>query len=457
MKLLPVLFVLLLDATASAESNLAADFRKEGERFQENCIGLKFAGCAQLIFTDHPLHITAGGLAPQNGFGLGPAFVSHYTPNETWRLFFNMDAVVTPNESWRAGAYMTAVLTRHRAIRPVSGGSGAGPSGLRIEEKPVFHVYAQSTSLNKLLYYGLGQDTSRGARSFFGMRETIVGGNVVWPVSGPLNVAIGAEVNGRAFDLRANNSVPGDSIGQVYADVTAPGLQSQPGYAQFGQNIRARPSVANGHVQFDYNVALQEWVAKQSGYSFRRFNVDLGHEFSLYGVSRSRRPRDFNGPDSCLPDPNVDTCPTISRNLEGSFGLRFLYTGSFTGTGSRVPFYLDPTLGGSDLNGNSVLASFPDYRFRAPNLMVLRGSFEHSLGKFPVGVKFMVDEGRVALKSGDLGFSHLAHSYAAGFTVHAGGLPVIELLFAWGGHEGTHTLANVSSSLLGGSARPSLY
>ncbi len=122
-----------------------------------------------------------------------------------------------------------------------------------------------------------------------------------------------------------------------------------------------------------------------------------------------------------------------------------------------MPFYLDPTIGGSDLNGTALLPSLPDYRFRGPNLMVLRGTFEHSIYKWPIGAKFMVDEGRVALRPGDLGFSHLAHSYAAGLTVHAGGLPVVDLLFAWGGHEGTHTIANVSTSLLGGTARPSLF
>jgi len=36
-------------------------------------------------------------------------------------------------------------------------------------------------------------------------------------------------------------------------------------------------------------------------------------------------------------------------------------------------------------------------------------------------------------------------------------LPVIYLLFAWGGKEGTHATANVSPSLLGGGSRPSLF
>ena len=122
-----------------------------------------------------------------------------------------------------------------------------------------------------------------------------------------------------------------------------------------------------------------------------------------------------------------------------------------------MPCYLDPTIGGSDLNGTTLLPSFADYRFRAPNMLVVRGSFEHSIYKWPIGAKFMVDGGRVALRPGLLGFNHFVRSYAAGLTVRAGGLPVLDLLFAWGGGESTHTLANVSTPLLGGTARPSLF
>jgi hypothetical protein len=52
---------------------------------------------------------------------------------------------------------------------------------------------------------------------------------------------------------------------------------------------------------------------------------------------------------------------------------------------------------------------------------------------------------------------HLRHTFSAGLTVHAGGLPVIYFSWAWGGGEGTHTAATVSPTLLGGSARPSLF
>jgi hypothetical protein len=450
-------------ASLPAEDQLQAEFRGEGERFSKSCIHPMgsffgaFAGCAQLLFTDHPLHVAVGSLAPQNGFGGGVAFTTHYTPNENWRLFFDLDGIATPNGSWRAGGYMTAVLIRHQKIVVLPGGSSsASGSGPTLQEMPAFHLYAQGISLNKLTYFGLGPNSSQSARSYYGMTETITGANVVWPVFAPANISLFAEANGRFVSLRGNHTETSPSIEQVNNSLTAPGLLHQPAYAQFGQGVRIRPSFANGHVRLGYSIGLQEWVAGDSGASFRRFTTDLQHEFPFYRGSRALYPREFNGPNSCLQDVNAKGCPAPTRNLEGSVSFRFLYTASFTSTGNVIPFYFDPTLGGSDINGTTLLPSYTDYRFRGPNLMLFRAAFEHSIYKWPVGVKFMVDEGRVALTRGDLGFDHLAHSYATGLTVRAGGLPVIELLFAWGGHEGTHNIANVNNSLLGGSARPPL-
>jgi hypothetical protein len=89
--------------------------------------------------------------------------------------------------------------------------------------------------------------------------------------------------------------------------------------------------------------------------------------------------------------------------------------------------------------------------------MLFRESFVHSVGKLPAGFVFIADEGEVAATHGGLGLGNLRHSFAAGITLHAGGFPVLSVLFAWGGNEGTHTLAQVNGSLLGGGGRPSLY
>jgi hypothetical protein len=63
----------------------------------------------------------------------------------------------------------------------------------------------------------------------------------------------------------------------------------------------------------------------------------------------------------------------------------------------------------------------------------------------------------LSLDNSDLAFQHFRHSYSTGFTVRAGGFPQIFLIFSWGGGEGTHTTANINTSLLGGSRRPSLF
>jgi hypothetical protein len=121
-----------------------------------------------------------------------------------------------------------------------------------------------------------------------------------------------------------------------------------------------------------------------------------------------------------------------------------------------VPFYFQPTLGGGDINGNATLASYQDYRFRAPNVLLVRENFEHSIWG-PLGFALAADEGKVALQRGDFGSNPWLHSFSAGLTLRAGGFPQVYLLFSWGGNEGTHLIANMNSSLLGGSTRPSLY
>ena len=455
---------LALAGLARAE-DLGSDFSHEHEDLMASCgtFGLKpLAGCAETLFTDHPIHIAVGSLSPGNGFGFGLAFVAHWTPNERWRISWDMDGVATSNQSWRAGGYMTAVYIPRKKIVVNSGGSGK-KSNLRVTEYPVFHLYAQSESLNKLAFFGEGPDTHEGARSYFGMRETVAGVNVVWPVTwawmSGLNAGLLAEANGRTFELRSSFGQASPSIEQVYAPATVPGLIRQPNYAQFGQGVRLRPSLGD-HARSNFLVDYQQYVSDTSGFSFQRFNTDLTEEFPLYSKTRTYRPQDHNGPDDCSADAAdaMHKCPPmITNNREGSIALRFVLSESFLPTGNVEPFYLQPTLGGSDINGNAALASFQDYRYRAPNMMLFRASFEHSIYKWPLGVTAMIDEGKVANQRGDIDLSHLKHSYSAGLTLRAGGFPMVYLLFSWGGHEGTHTTGSMNTSLLGGGARPSLY
>ena len=70
-----------------------------------------------------------------------------------------------------------------------------------------------------------------------------------------------------------------------------------------------------------------------------------------------------------------------------------------------------------------------------PNLLLLQESFERSIWG-PFGAKLMAEQGWGALTRGDLGFSHLRHSYAGGLTLRAGAFPMVSLMFALGWARG---------------------
>ena len=440
-----------------------ADFRGEATRFKQSCedFSLKaLPGCAELLFTDHPLHIAVGSIAPQNGFGAGAALVGHWTPNESWRDSWDIDAIGSYNGSWRAGGYFKLIHTPVEKITVITTTSGKPkPSNLSVHPYTVFNLDAQSISLNTLYYYGLGPHSLATNATVYGETETIVGANAIVPVPAlrSLNLSLLGEINGRFVDIRGNHGESSPSIGQVFNETTAPGLTSQAGFAEFGEAARLDPNLFNDHLQIDYFAQLQEFVAaSNSQYSFRRFTANLNHTVPLYRNSGSYGPKSFNGPDDCAVAVGATKCPAIQRNREGSIAVGLYITESIADAGSVVPFYFQPTLGGSDINGNPWLSSYDDYRFRAPNAILLRESFEHSIWG-PIGFAFSADQGKVALTRGDVAFDHLAHSFSAGLTLRAGGLPALSLSFAWAGPEATHTIATVNPSLLGGSLRPSLF
>ncbi len=471
-----VAVVLWLASTSALaqKGRLHEDFRREGERMSDACKASFKAvpGCAIELFTDHPLHIAAGSMPPQNGFGIGGAFVADKN-TKNWRMSWDIDAAASVNGSFRAGGYMkmihTPTETIHAIVPVTSSRDGAGAD---TEKKPkeinlvhpytVFNLYAQTTSLNKLYYFGLGNDSALAGQSVFGMTQTIVGINVIkpvyeWPAIRRLNLALLGEINGRFVALRGNHGESKPSIEALYSEATAPGLTDQPAFAQFGEGVRIKP-VLGDYFQLNYLAKFQEFAApSDSHYSFLRWTVDLNHTFYLYGYTQSApRNTDANGPDEC--GPLAEKCPPVSRsrNLNGSVGVRLLLSESITSASSVVPFYFQATMGGSDINGAPSLASYQDYRFRAPNLLLLRENFEHSIWG-PFGLSFMADQGKVAPARGDIGFDHLKHSFAAGLTLRAGGFPMVFVMFAWAGSEGHHTIFNMNTSLLGGSARPSLY
>jgi hypothetical protein len=448
-------------ATGSAETNARTqDPGDEWGKIKKNCPFKHIMGCAEVVFTGDPFHLAVGSIAPQNGIGTGLAYVGHKT-TDNWRISWNSDAVASPNASWRAGLYVKFVDTNLPDWIVQKGTKQKDPADTELPEQPVINVYAQTTSLNKLTYFGLGPETSESGRSYYGLTETIFGASAFTRSYGTVHATFYGEMNGRLLDLRPRNGESSPSLEQIYTEASAPGLQKQPFFFEPGVGMRFRPSSKDNRYHLNYDFGYHPFIAtSDSRYSFQRFTASLGHQYSIHHtVTRIEEPRTGTGPDECYLDTTAEKpgCPIVTTpKLVGGIGLTLLSTLSFAGSGDTVPFFFQPTLGGSDIQGNPSLLSYQDYRFRAPSTLLLRENFEHSIGKFPVGFMFLADQGSLSIDRGDL-TDHWKHSFATGLTLRAGGFPEVYFLFSWGGREGTHTSGSINNTLLGGSTRPSLF
>jgi hypothetical protein len=420
------------------ESRIGSDWRREREHIAESCGAFdakKLASCAVTLITDYPVHVALGNLAPQNGFGFGLAFSERYTPNEDWRISFNADATAATTSSWRAGTYITIVRSKV-GLPTVSTGAVTSSPASAIREYPVLRVYGQHTVLNHLVDFGPDFDQPR--ERVFGETQSIFGASAVLPVTRrivPLSVIGG--INSRFISI--HDSTEGDT------------------FAEFFEGVQVKPSVFASHLRLNYNGRLHQFVSGTNT-SFRRWSVDLRHEIPLYRSVQSTGPNEFNGPDDCGAGPSTPACPPVtwSRNLGGSIGFRMLAISSTpSDEGGTVPFYLQPTLGGSDINNQRLLSSFEDYRFRAPHLIAMQLSLEHSIWG-PVGAFIIAERGKAVQQRNALDLSDLLNSYSAGLSIRAGGAPMITASAGWG-DGGRRFIVNMDSSLLGGSARPSLH
>jgi hypothetical protein len=455
-----VLSLLVMPCAARAqESKFRAKLRVEGEHVKESCSAFtlkKIGSCAVTLATDQPLHVSLGSIAPQNGMGFGGALVTGGAPNENWRLGWDSDAVVAPGGAWRAGTYFRAIRTAIAPPQPVP--SGTAPRPITIHPYPVFSVYAQTITLPALSFYGLGSSSRRDDRTEYGMRQGIAGTSAIVPVTAGglarLSLSLAGEFNARVIDIRpGSGDVP--SIETRFSDATAPGLSSQPAFAQFGEGVLFAPALANDRLQLNYRFHWQQFLAGSPD-GFRRWTVDLSHDVPLYRTSSPGARRPTNGPNECFTGPSSNACAPVTRDRWGTLTFRALASKSGVAAGNAVPFYLQRTLGGSDINGNRALPSYDDYRFRGPHMLLLQESFEHSLYG-PLGIFLGADQARVAMQDEALSFRGLRQSYAAGLTLRAGGFPAVVLSVATGNAEGHHVLFTINTSLLGGSARPSLY
>jgi hypothetical protein len=404
-------------------------------------------GCLENLFHGNKgLYASFASLPPGNGVALGAAFKDSELNLTHWRLNYQIDSQGSFNGSWTAGALLTLKLSPALA-------TGAHPKPRMVvvhgpvpkhlpelgenETHLLINLYAFHTSLKQVSYYGIGPDTLAADRAFFGLHETITGVDVDRLLKYGFHLL--GEMNGRWPSIVGDSGQSSPSIEQIYSESTAPGLTHQPGFLQLGEGLQYAahwgglgPKANFGiDADLDYGVNFQQFIAaSDSEFSFRRLTIDVTNNLNLL-----KRFTPKNG--SSTPE------------QFGTLQLRGWLAESIVPAGHFVPFYFQPTLGGGDINKERTLASFADYRFRAPDALLLRAQYEQPLPKFSfVGLIFRADTGKVADSRGDIDISHLRHSYGAGVTFRAGNIPYVTVMFAWAGGEGHHTFGDLNLSAI---------
>jgi hypothetical protein len=321
----------------------------------------------------------AGGLPQGAGLGVGPAWrLSNHTASLT------LSSVASMKGYWEVDSTL--------AFPTLAGGHAFVEIGGRRRSRPQED------------FFGLGQTAPQGAQTSFALRETSVSASVgITPVdwlraSGTVEYRtprIGSGLDGR---------VP--SIEERFTDADAPGLVAQPDFLRTGARVTIDVSdrLLGPRSGGLYTLAFDQLSDRDLGrYSFSQWMVDLQQHVPVVAGART-------------------------------IVLRAHAVGQSPRAGHEVPFYLQPTIGGS----NSVRGLL-NYRLRDRYMLLLQAEYRYELNAFMTGAVFY-DAGRVASARRDLRLRGMRTSWGVG--VRFGLLSNVSLRteVAFGGADGTRFL-----------------
>src|SRR5260370_9535643 len=116
------------------------------------------------------------------------------------------------------------------------------------------------------------------------------------------------------------------------------------GFFQAGEGARFGRTF-NAHLTLDYSATFQQFVTGNSTLSFERLNLDFSHEIPIYKqAAAALTPRPY-GPDGGKEV--LDKHDYHVRDREGSVEFGASLVASFVPSAHVVPFYFQPTLGGT--------------------------------------------------------------------------------------------------------------
>jgi hypothetical protein len=347
---------------------------------------------AMALFTGDGIHPAFGGLPTGSGFAAGAnVSLSQELSSRPLRLTETMDVRFASAGSHSIRADLKAL----------------GSDGFVSDNRHRFVVVsAQNEELSMLSYFGIGNASNATHRIRFALSTNDAEADVHVPVA--YGFAIGGIVSVISFRSSFPTGIAAEAL-DVLSEfpLTQSALTTTTNYFAFGGDV-SWSETSDSHVSTHVTGRVISYL-------------------ELHGL-----PSSFTSVQ----------LPIIVRyapsSTFGSIALSTMLKASFTRGQNAVPFYLQPTIGGTDLQGVPMLRSFQDYRFRAPNLVALNIEHEHDIVGV-LGSLLFVDVGRVSETPATFTLRHLHRSFGAGLTARLGNATFLRLFYAWGGGEGTRT------------------
>jgi hypothetical protein len=352
----------------------------------------------RVLFTGEGVHPTVGSIVPNSGLagglGLGLDYDAKSYPV---RFSGSIEARGSVNGFWEAGGTLNLL-----------------GSGKRLDNRHInVSLFSIHRELPRLNYFGLGNSSSLANETLFGLADTTVGASGSVPLPKNFQILVGVEGLWAGPQAFHGSNIP--SIEQIFTPANTPALNTSTAYFVYGAGVDWK---------YPLNECLHCWYKTDISAVFRSYLEGTGAPYSF-------RRFDATWINAFIPFPeaSVDF---------GTISVTGRLVASFTSSGNQVPFYLQPTIGGTDINNLDVVRSYRDYRFRAPNVLDFQTEYTRKIVD-PVGLLLFYDVGKVASAGGGLDISHMKHSFGVGFTLRAGNSVLFKLYYAWGGPEGSHT------------------
>jgi outer membrane protein assembly factor BamA len=249
-------------------------------------------------------------------------------------------------------------------------------------------------------FYGAGADSLKSDRTNFRFdTKELLARAVARPRPW---LAAGGHIGRISPSIGSGTDTRFPSIEERFREGHAPGLSEQPDfrYADAFAAVDYRDQPGNARAGGYYSLTLASYADLEGGtFSFRRTDLHLQQFFPIFDKKRV-------------------------------FAVQARVLASDTANNESVPFYFQPTIGGS-----TTLRGFADYRFRDRNALYLNAEYRWEAFS-ALDMALFSDWGKVTSRAGDLDFGDLKHAYGIGLRFNTYKTVFLRLDIGTGGGEG---------------------